>query len=58
VASPKQQPRREVSRYREAAESALEQLEWCIAYLRKIHKPRIAKALEANRASIIKRYRL
>jgi hypothetical protein len=37
---------------------ALQQLEWCIGYLRRIRKPRIAKALEANRAAIIKRYRL
>jgi hypothetical protein len=62
VASPqdpaRQQPRREAPRYREAAELALEQLEWCIGYLRQIRKPRIAKALEANRATIVKRYRL
>jgi hypothetical protein len=62
VASPRdsarKQPRRQAARYQEAAEVALEQLDWCIDYLRKIRKPSIAKALEANRASIIKRYRL
>ena len=42
-------------RYQEAAEVALEQLEWCINYLRRIRKDKIARALEANRASIRKR---
>jgi hypothetical protein len=45
-------------RYHAATEQALQQLEWCIGYLRQIRKPRIAKALEDNRASIIKRYGL
>jgi hypothetical protein len=44
-------------RYREAAELAIEQLDWCIAYLRKIGKPRIARALQANRNAIVKRAR-
>jgi len=42
-------------RYQDAAEAALDQLEWAIAYLRRIRKPKIAKALEANRAAIINR---
>lgn len=45
-------------RYREAAELALEQLDWCIAYLRRIRKPNIARALEANRREIARRHKL
>jgi len=45
-------------RYQAAAEAALDQLEWAIDYLRRIDKPGIAKALDANRVSIIKRSRL
>ena len=41
-----------------AAELALEQLDWCINYLRRIHKPRIARALENNRRGIARRYGL
>jgi hypothetical protein len=48
----------EARRSRKAAELALQQLEWCIGYLRRIRKHEIAKALERNRASIIERYRL
>jgi hypothetical protein len=40
-------------RYQEAAEAALDQLTWTIAYLRRIGKPQIAKALEAKCAAII-----
>jgi hypothetical protein len=36
---------REVERYREAAERALDQLEWCIDYLYRVRKPDIARAL-------------
>jgi hypothetical protein len=53
-----QRSRTQAQRYQEAAEAALDQLEWAAAYLRRIRKPRIARALEANRASIIERYRL
>lgn len=45
-------------RYKEGAEQALQQLEWCISYLRQIRKPRIARALQANRETIRKRYGL
>jgi hypothetical protein len=40
-------------RYREAAELAIEQLDWIINYLRRIHKPQIAKALQQNRDTIV-----
>jgi hypothetical protein len=45
------------SRYREAAELAIEQLDWCINYLRQIHKAKIAGALEHNRNAIVWRAR-
>jgi hypothetical protein len=48
----------ETERCREAAELAIEQLDWCISYLRQIRKPRIARALQANRETIVKRYGL
>ena len=44
---------REIDRYKEAAFSALGQLEWVVGYLQKIHKPQIARALERNRKQII-----
>ena len=39
-------------RYRQAAEDALEQLDWCIGYLSAIRKGRIARQLARNRAYI------
>jgi hypothetical protein len=45
------------TRYRKAAELAVEQLDWCISYLRQIRKPAIARALQKNRESIVARYR-
>jgi thiamine pyrophosphate-dependent acetolactate synthase large subunit-like protein len=42
----------EAERYREAAELALDQLEWCINYLNRIRKPTLAKGLKANREQI------
>ena len=53
-----QRSRTQAQRYQEAAEAALDQLEWAAAYLRRIRKPKIAKALEASRARIIEQYRL
>jgi hypothetical protein len=47
--------RRELERYREAATGALEQLEWCVEYLHRIHKPEIAKAISRNRRKILER---
>lgn len=45
----------EAIRYRKAAQLALEQLDWCIDYLRRIHKPRIARQLAKNQAAIRRR---
>jgi hypothetical protein len=47
----------EIERYRQAAISTLEQLEWIIGYLRKILKPELAEALERNRKQIIEKIR-
>jgi hypothetical protein len=44
--------RQETARYRRAAEETLDQLDWCINYLYRIGKPRIAGVLEKNRSSI------
>jgi hypothetical protein len=43
----------EIQRYREAAVSALGQLEWIVGYLHKIKKDEIARALDRNRRKII-----
>jgi hypothetical protein len=48
----------QAERYRDAAELAIEQLDWCIGYLRQIRKVRIARVLHANRMEIVRRYRL
>ena len=39
-------------RYRQAAEEALEQLDWCIGYLHGIRKGKLARRLARNRAYI------
>jgi hypothetical protein len=44
----------EVDRYRQAAEDALQQLDWTIGYLHGIHKTEISKALAKNRSHIRK----
>ena len=51
-------PNREGDRERQAAEAALEQIEWVISYLRRIRKPAIARALDRNRQAILQRARL
>ena len=38
----------EASRYRRAADETLDQLEWCVNYLYRIRKPRIAAVLDQN----------
>jgi hypothetical protein len=43
---------REVERYRQAAEDALQQLDWCIGYLHGIRKVDISRALAKNRSHI------
>jgi hypothetical protein len=50
--SPKQD---ETDRYRQAAEDALQQLDWTIGYLHGIRKTDISKALAKNRSYIRKR---
>jgi hypothetical protein len=45
----------ETARYREAARLALDQLDWCINYLRSIRKGQIARALAENRTAIARR---
>jgi hypothetical protein len=42
----------ELERYRQAAEDALQQLDWCIGYLHGIKKLDISRALAENRARI------
>jgi hypothetical protein len=45
----------ETDRYRQAAEDALQQLDWAIGYLHGIRKVEISKALAKNRSYIRKR---
>src|SRR5690242_21291024 len=45
----------EADRYRQAAEDALQQLDWTIGYLHGIHKTDISKALARNRSFIRRR---
>jgi hypothetical protein len=42
----------EIERYRLAAEEALNQLDWCVSYLYRIRKDRIARTIERNRTFI------
>jgi hypothetical protein len=42
----------DLERYRQAAEDALQQLDWCIGYLHGIRKVGISRALAKNRAYI------
>jgi hypothetical protein len=44
--------RDETDRYRQAAQDALQQLDWCIGYLHGIRKSRISAQLAKNRAYI------
>jgi hypothetical protein len=45
----------ETDRYRQAAEDALQQLDWAIGYLHGIHKVEISRALAKNRSFIRRR---
>jgi len=47
----------EAARYRRAAQLALGQLEWCVEYLRRIRKSRLADQLAKNHAAISRRLR-
>lgn len=42
----------ELERYRQAANDALQQLDWCIGYLHGIHKTKISSQLAKNRSHI------
>jgi hypothetical protein len=42
----------EAERYKQAANDALQQLDWCIGYLTGIRKPGVAGKLARNRAYI------
>jgi hypothetical protein len=44
--------RDELERYRQAAEDALQQLDWCIGYLHGIRKLDVSRALAKNRSYI------
>lgn len=43
----------ELERYRQAAEDALQQLDWCIGYLHGIRKVDISRALARNRTQSV-----
>jgi len=45
----------ETTRYRRAAEESLAQLQWCVNYLHRIGKPRIADVVDKNRLFIRRR---
>ena len=45
----------DTDRYRQAAEDALQQLDWTIGYLHGIHKTDISRALAKNRSYIRQR---
>jgi hypothetical protein len=45
----------ETARYREAAQLTLDQLEWCVHYLRSIRKTRLSQQLARNHAAISRR---
>jgi hypothetical protein len=47
----------EAERYRQAAEMVLDQLDWCVDYLREIRKPQIARAIARNQRHIRDRLR-
>lgn len=50
-----QDRRAEAERYREAAEAALGQLDWCVSYLRRIRKSQLADAVARNQSAIRRR---
>jgi hypothetical protein len=45
----------EMERYRQAAEDALQQLDWCIGYLHGIRKHEVSRVLAKNRSYIRRR---
>ncbi len=45
----------EAERYRKATQMTLDQIDWCVEYLRSLRKPRLAKQLASNRSAIAAR---
>lgn len=45
----------EAARYREAARLTLEQVDWCVNYLRSIRKKQIARTMAENSSAIAER---
>jgi hypothetical protein len=45
------------ARYRQAADQAVEMLDWTISYFHRIRKHDIARSLQRNRSRIVKGYR-
>ena len=45
----------EVARYRKAAHTTLNQLDWCVEYLRRIHKEKLSHQLAVNTTTIRQR---
>ncbi len=43
------------AQYREAALMTLDQLDWCVEYLRRIHKPKLSRQLAINTSGIRQR---
>jgi hypothetical protein len=43
---------KDIERYRQAAEDALQQLDWCIGYLHGIRKTEVSRTLAKNRSYI------
>ena len=47
----------ETARYRQATHMALDQLQWCVEYLRTIRKTKISRQLDKSRLALIRRVR-
>jgi hypothetical protein len=45
----------EAERYRKAAHLALDQIDWCVEYLRRLRKTAMSKQLAKNRSEIASR---
>lgn len=45
----------EVARYRKAAHATLNELDWCVEYLRRIQKEKLSQQLATNAAGIRQR---
>ena len=52
MATDERERQEELERYRQAAEDALQQLDWCIGYLHGLGKLEISRALAKNRSFI------